>query len=192
MSSCTTCVGFLSGGQTCAGSTCTGGTGCGVACYSTCADGNDGSPCSTLGGGGGSGCTCSGDCEGECTGLCGGECQQNCSLSNATDLYEALLGGLNKKIYAADMKNINDMLVIEANSKRRNKTITSVDFLQKQKASTNQINQIKSNLAKIQGVADPQDITIKTKIQETEGQEILQSVINLAKADIATESTGDS
>lgn len=179
-----------SGGVTCSGGTSSEG-GCSGNCGGTCTGW-----CSTgcmdsggdSGGGGCSGCTgsCSSGCEGTCKDNCGKGCNTGCSTSEALDLYQKLTAGLNKRIYASDMKNINRMIEIEASSQRFNKQITSVNFAQKIKANSDQIKQLQANLKAI-GQQTSANADKKVKAWKSTGQELIKEVLDSADTKITTD-----
>lgn len=158
---------------------------CGGSCTGWCGDG-----CLDSGGdsgGGCSGCTgsCSDGCEGTCKDNCGRGCNTGCSTEEALSLYTTLAAGLNKKIYAADMNNINRMIEIEASSNRFNKNITSVNFSSKIKANSTQIKQLQANLKAI-GQQTSANADQKIKTWKTTGQELIDLVLDSADTKITT------
>lgn len=170
---------FNSNGSGCSnqcGNSCTGWCGGG------CLDSNGDS------GGGCSGCTstCADDCEGGCKDNCGRGCNTGCSSDEALDLYQKLTAGLNKRIYASDMKNINRMIEIEASSQRFNTNITSVNFESKIKANSDQIKKLQANLVAI-GQQPSANADTKVKIWKSTGQELIQKVLDSADTKITTD-----
>ena len=91
------------------GNPCSCGRDCAISC-SSCAGRNP----SGYSSGGGGGCSCGGDCSGGCSGRCKSTCKTYCDIGckteEAVDLYQKLKQGLNKKIKATDMNNINRMI----------------------------------------------------------------------------------
>lgn len=187
--SCSTgCGTGCTGGATCSGGAANGGCSgnCGGTCTGWCSSG-----CMDSGGdsgGGCSGCTgsCSGGCEGTCKDNCGKGCNTGCSTNEALDLYQKLTAGLNKRIYASDMKNINRMIEIEASSQRFNKNITSVNFASKIKANSDQIKKLQANLIAI-GQEISANADTKVKVWESTGQELITKVLNSADTTITTD-----
>lgn len=145
-----------------------GCSGCGGACSSSC------SGCS-----GTCNNTCTGSCTGSCTGTCTGSCKDNCgrgcntgcTSNEAVDLYNTLVAGLNQTIYAADMANINRMIEIEANSNRKNVSITSVSFTAGNNATSADIKQMQNNLSKI-GQNTVSSANVGDNISLTTGDEL--------------------
>ncbi len=138
---CTDGCASTSGQQACP--TCNN-SGCAGWCSGGCLGGCEGDCSGGCGGGCAGGCSdnCGSNCVGGCKGDCGTGCNTGCSTQEALDLYTTLAAGLNKKIYAADMDNINRMIEIEASSRRFNKTITSKDFKEKTKAQSSWVKQL--------------------------------------------------
>lgn len=186
--SCSTgCGTGCTGGATCSGGAANGGCSgnCGGTCTGWCSSG-----CMDSGGdsgGGCSGCTgsCSGGCEGTCKDNCGRGCNTGCSDNEALDLYQKLTAGLNKRIYAADMSNINRMIEIEASSNRFDKNITSVNFSSKVRANSAQIKQLQANLKAI-GQETSANANQKIKAWKTTGQELIDLVLDSADTKITT------
>lgn len=187
--SCSTgCGTGCTGGATCSGGAANGGCSgnCGGTCTGWCSSG-----CMDSGGdsgGGCSGCTgsCSGGCEGTCKDNCGKGCNTGCSSDEALDLYQKLTAGLNKRIYASDMKNINRMIEIEASSQRFNKNITSVNFESKIKANSDQIKKLQANLIAI-GQQPSANADKKVKVWKSTGQELIEKVLDSADTTITTD-----
>ena len=177
----------------CSGYACQGGSSGGGVC-SSCAGGGCTGWCSTgcLDSGGDSGgcgdCTktCADDCENGCKDKCGKGCNTGCTTQEARDLFTSL--ALNKKIYAADMKNINRMIEIEASERRYNKTITTVKFENKKKAQSSQVKQLQDNLKAI-GQTPKKDAGVKVKAWKTTGQELIDLVLDSADNSIYSSST---
>ena len=161
------------------GSDCTGCGDCRHWGNYSCYCGEDCSGCS-----GCTGCSgCSGTCKGACKDNCGRGCNTGCSSNEALNLYNTLVAGLNQKIYAADMKNINRMIEIEAGSNRNNVSITSVSFKAENKATSKQIKQLQSNLKKI-GQTTSQDASQDVIIAEKTGKELITKVLKSADTKI--------
>lgn len=164
------CLGLCS--NACSGCTgdCTGD--CSGGCSSNCAN-------SCLGA----------NCTGGCKNNCGKGCNTGCTNNEANTLYQALKAGLNKKIYAADMANINRMIEIEASANRFNKTITSVNFLSKNKANSSQVIQLQKNLAEI-GRTISKNAGQKIKSWRETGQELVDQAKLSYETTITSSSTG--
>lgn len=185
--SCSTgCGTGCSGGSTCGGGTSSEG-GCSGNCGGTCTGWCSTGAMDSGGGGGCSGCdgSCSGGCTGTCKNNCGRGCNTGCSDNEALDLYQKLTAGLNKRIYASDMNNINRMIEIEASSNRFNKSITSVNFASKIKANSTQIKQLQANLKAI-GQQTSANADQKIKTWKTTGQELIDLVLDSADTKITT------
>lgn len=170
------CLGWCGGGclDSCEGD-CDGCGGCDGGCRDTCKGGcKDG---------------CGTDCINGCKGDCGVGCNIGCTSDEALSLYQTLKAGLNKKIYAADMNNINRMIEIEASSNRFNKAITSQSFSQKRKAQSSWVKQLQANLVQINqspsGTAE-----IKERVWETTGQELIDLTLASADTKIPSDATG--
>ena len=165
-----TCLGLCT--NACSGCTgdCTGD--CSGGCSSNCAN-------SCLGA----------NCTGGCKNNCGKGCNTGCSNNEANTLYQALKAGLNKKIYAADMANINRMIEIEASSNRFNKSITSITFTNKDKANSSQVVQLQNNLITI-GQTISSNADKKVKALHTTGQELINKAIASYETTITSSSTG--
>lgn len=179
----------------CCGGSCSSEAGCGTGCYNVCSgDGATSVQCPTLGSGGesggGSSCTCSGNCKGECKNSCGTSCSENCKTDNATELYKKLLSGLNKKIYAADMQNINDMIQIQAHKNRYNKKTTSVTFSKSSKISSSKIAQLQKNVNKL-GDDTEENVNQGVKAKKVAGQELIDLVLEAADEKITSSSSKD-
>ena len=160
-------------------SSCSCGSNCSNACSSCAGSG------STGGGGDGGGCSCGGNCSTGCTGTCKGSCSTacdtGCTSREAIDLYEKLKNGLNKKILAADLSNINAMIQSEA--KRRNKTTTSQSFSVKDKATSTKIKALQSNLSTI-GFKTSKDAGQKIKSFKATGQELIDKALDAYETEI--------
>lgn len=143
------CSGSCSG--SCTGS-CTGG--CNTTCTAACAN------------------NCDTTCSETCTGGCGSSCNIGCTDTSAVDLYNTLVAGLDKKILAADMNNINQMLVLEA--ARRSATITPVTFTQGVAMSSNDVKQLQSNVSVIDAsLVANESADAKIKSMRATGQELI-------------------
>lgn len=176
----------------CANTTSGNDNGCTSGCWETCAgDSSTNLQCPTLGDSGG-GCTCSGNCSGECKDKCKAGCNSSCSDDEAVALYTKLLAGLNKKIYAADMQNINDMIISEARARRRDKAseVTSVNFTARNKLQSSQVKQLQTNLEKFD--KDPKEnADVKVKAWRATGEELRTITLAAAKEDVFSSKTGD-
>ena len=147
------CSGGCSG--TCSG-TCSGGCsgGCNTTCTATCAN------------------NCDTACKETCTGGCGQSCNTGCSSTSAIDLYTKLAAGLNKKIVASDMQNINALLISEA--ARRSKTITSVSFKEKTLALADSFNELQENIDNLNNNAKGPEPEARTGlINQTKGENLI-------------------
>lgn len=109
---CIMCGGGIADGSCSCGHDCSG---CGGGCTGTSKPSGDD--------GGGGGCTCGGNCTSGCDSTCSGECTASCGTGcygeEATNLFNKLKAGLNKKILAEDMNNINKMIQLEANRRKK-------------------------------------------------------------------------
>lgn len=135
--------------------------GCGGGCTGTA---------KTDDGGSGGGCTCASDCAGACKDAC----DTGCYSDLAFELYNKLKAGLNRKILAADLQNINDMIQLEAT--RRSKSTTSQTFSIKHKANSSQITALKNNLTTI-GYSSNAQTGSKDKAMRTTGQELIDKAL---------------
>ena len=174
----------------CSGGYCTGGSqGSGGGCPSDCS--NSCMSCSgnnfTGWGGddGGGGCSCGGDCSGTCKNTCKNTCSSACDVgctsTSAVELYNKLVAGLNKKILAADMTNINQMIQLEA--KRRSKSTTSQSFTPKDKATSAKIKALQSNLSTI-GFKTSKNAGQKIKSFKATGQELIDKALDAYETEI--------
>lgn len=176
-------------GQNCTGSntghTCSGDctTGCSGECKGGCTGGSSascvwcgtdcGGDCSSSvadGGGGGGGCgDCSAGCATGCTTGCTETCQDACD-SAVLALYNKLKEGLNKKILAADMKNINDMIQYEAG--KRGLSAISQSFTEKHKATVDKVQALQQVLV-AGGLSIEHPATQKGKALRATGEELI-------------------
>lgn len=129
---------------------------------------------------GGSGCICGGNCTGGCDSGCKGNCEDSCDTGCTTtvakDLYEKLVAGLNKRILATDMTNINDMIRLEA--ERRGKKVSSQTFNNKEKATSTKIQALQTNLAAIGNkYKTSEDANAKIRTFKNTGQELIDKAL---------------
>ena len=118
---------------------------------------------------------CEGNCEGSCKSGCNTACDTGCYSTEAIDLYQTLLNaGLDRKILAADLININRMIQLEA--ARRNKSISSQSFTAKNKATSQKIKALQSNLETI-GHKTSKDADVRIKSWKATGQELIDKSI---------------
>lgn len=168
--SCTgTCQGVCGGGCSGCDDTCEGS--CAGGCSDNCAG------------------SCTASCTGACKGGCGKGCNTGCTSNEALDLYQKLEAGLHKKIYAADMQNINKMIEHEASSNRFNKTITSINFVEKSKANSSEVIQLQNNLIKI-GQTISQNANPKVKSWKATGEELIKKAQKSFNTTINSNATG--
>lgn len=181
--SCGACGKDCTGSNT--GNTCSGcGGTCGDACTGTCRGGSSdngciwcgtdcGGDCSTSvadGDTGGGGCgDCSAGCATGCTTGCTETCQDACD-SAVLALYNKLKEGLNRKILAADMKNINDMIQYEAG--KRSLAFTSQSFTEKDKATVGKVQALQQALI-TGGLSIEHPATQKGKALRATGEELI-------------------
>ena len=151
---------------------CSCGSDCAISC-SSCAGRN---PSGYSSGDGGGGCSCGGDCSGGCSGKCKSTCKTycdtGCKTEEAVDLYKKLKQGLNKKIKATDMNNINRMIQLEAKRRGKESSITLQTFREKEKANPDKIKKLQSNLKVINFEAN-KEANQKDKIYKNVGQELI-------------------
>lgn len=153
------------------GNPCSCGADCAISC-SSCAGRNP----SGYSSGGGGGCSCGGDCSGGCSGRCKSTCKTycdtGCKTEEAVDLYQKLKQGLNKKIKATDMNNINRMIQLEAKRRGKESSIALQTFKTREKANPDKIKKLQSNLKVITFEAN-KDADQKDKIYKNVGQELI-------------------
>lgn len=134
---------------------------------------------------GGGGCTCGGNCSGSCNDTCedtcSSACDVGCTSNEAVDLYNKLVAGLNKKILAADMTNINKMIQLEA--QRRSTSTTSQSFSPRDKATSIKVKALQSNLSTI-GFATSKDAGQKIKSFNATGQELIDKALDAYETEI--------
>lgn len=164
------CLGWCGGGclDSCSGS-CDGG--CAGACQDSCAN------------------SCTASCTGGCKGNCGKGCNTGCRNDEAYSLAQKLAAGLDKKILAADLINIERMIELEASANRFNKTITNVDFNAKDRANSSQIKTLQSNLNAI-GQTTTKDASQKVKSWKATGQELIDKALASYNTTINSNATG--
>ena len=129
------------------------------------------------------GSNCSGGCKGTCKGNCGSGCNTGCSSTTAVDLYTALSAGLNEKLLATDMKNINDLIKSEAS--RRSKTVTAVTFTAGNNVTATQVQQLQSNLSTI-GFATSQSMAQNVNTNRVAGQELVDKTMDAYETKITS------
>lgn len=113
---------------------------------------------------------CEGNCEGSCKSSCNTACDTGCYSTEAIDLYQTLSAGLNRKILATDLININRMIQLEA--ARRKKSISSQSFTAKNKATSQKIKALQSNLETI-GHKTSKNADVRIKSWKATGQELI-------------------
>lgn len=172
-SSCSTICGSVCGycGASCEGETASEWclNHCGVNCTDQCSGSCSGTGSSSGGGdSGGDGCD---DCNGYCYGTCGNSCGDNacdygcdnscgegCSNGCTTtcqedcdsallSVYSEVIAGLDEKILAADMNNINT--IIQYEMQKRSKIPNSQSFTQNAIATTTSITALQSDIKKM-------------------------------------------
>lgn len=130
---------------------------------------------------GGGGCTCGGNCSGGCSSGCKDSCEDacdtGCTTTVAVDLYKKLVAGLNKRILAADITNINEMISLEA--ERRSKEVSSQTFNNKERAMSTKVQALQSNLAKIgDKYKTSEDASTKIRTFKAAGQELVNKALS--------------
>ena len=153
------------------GRNCMCGADCAFSC-SSCAGRNP----SGYSSGGGGGCSCGGDCSGGCSGRCKSTCKTycdtGCKTEEAIDLYKKLKQGLNKKIKATDMNNINRMIQLEAKRRGKESSIVLQTFKVREKANPDKVKKLQSNL-KVITFETNKDADQRDKIYKNVGQELI-------------------
>ena len=172
--SCTGCSNTCKG--TCVGQGSTCNSGCTSDCTGTCASCNS----NNIFGWGSDDGGCSG-CSGTCKDACEKACDTGCYTEVALDLYNKLVAGLDRKILAQDMQNINDMIQLEA--KRRSLSAISQSFNAKEQATPTKVKALQSTLKTI-GFKTSEEGNSKNKIMRNLGTELIDKTLEAYKAEI--------
>lgn len=123
---------------------------------------------------------CSG-CSGTCKDTCEKACDTGCYTEAALDLYNKLAAGLDRKILAQDMQNINDMIQLEA--KRRSLSAISQSFNAKERATPTKVKALQSTLKTI-GFETSKEGNSKDKIMKNLGTELIDKTLKAYRTEI--------